>query len=112
MGAQANLLMIEQVKTAPWLFTGKVFEYIGAGRPVIMIGPDPSPLAQILRTTGLGHISGYQQPEETAEQLESLYSGGAPTLTSENMAAIDQYNARHQTARLGEIFMEVTSGRE
>ena len=112
MGAQANLLMIEQVKTAPWLFTGKVFEYIGAGRPIVMIGPDPSPLAKILRDTGLGLISGYEQPEETAEQLESLYGDGLPTLTSENEAAIDQYNARHQTARLGEIFMEVTSGRE
>ncbi len=112
MGAQANLLMIEQVKTAPWLFTGKAFEYIGAGRPIVMIGPDPSPLAQILRTTGLGHISGYHRPEETAEQLERLFLDGPPDLTPENLAAIDQYNARLQTARLGEIFMEVTSGRE
>ena len=102
-----NLLMIEQVKTAPWLFTGKVFEYIGARRPILMLGPDPSPLADLLRDTGLGRISGYENPEETAELLETLYQERLSGSASVDESQVEKYNAHNQTQRLARIFEEV-----
>jgi glycosyltransferase involved in cell wall biosynthesis len=106
--AGVNLLMIEQVKTAPWLFTGKVFEYVGARRPILMLGPDPSPLADLLRKTGLGRISSYKTPKETARILESLFQDRNCTSKTENDAEIALYDAYHQTGCLANIFEEVT----
>lgn len=106
--AHVNLLMIEQVSTASLLFTGKVFEYIGARRPILMLGPDPSPLAQILRETGLGRICSYLTPKETAKTLECLFRDEkqGPSICEEQ---VQRFNAAHQTGELARIFQEVTS---
>lgn len=107
--ADVNLLMIERVKTAAWLFTGKVFEYIGAKRPILMLGPDPSPLATLLRETQLASVCSYEHPEETATILESLYQRrlDPPDFDSR---AVERYNAFHQSAQLADIFTEVMEG--
>lgn len=112
MNASVNLLMIEQVKTAAWLFTGKVFEYIGARRPILMLGPDPSPLADLLRETGLGVVSSYSSPEETAKFLETLYQGSSEFWQSPREDNIQLYNARHQTGQLTHIFDELVASGE
>lgn len=109
--SHVNLLMIEQVKTAAWLFTGKVFEYIGAQRPILMLGPDPSPLAELLRKTGLGRICSYQSPEETALELENLFQTRSEEQDSLCPGEIERYNAYHQTGQLAQIFEELASGK-
>lgn len=108
--ASVNLLMIEQVQTAPWLFTGKVFEYIGAERPILMLGPNPSPLATLVRETGLGTVSSYGMPEETAKILETLYRGTSEHRPRANVENIQLYNAYYQTGKLAEIFRGLVSG--
>lgn len=105
--ASTNLLMIEQVTTAPWLFTGKVFEYIGARRPILMLGPDPSPLATLIRDTGLGQVGQYHSPQETAEILEKLFHQEESEGREEVIA---RYDACHQTAQLAQILEEVAHG--
>jgi glycosyltransferase involved in cell wall biosynthesis len=105
--AGVNLLMIEQVSTAAWLFTGKVFEYIGARRPILMMGPDPCPLAELLRKTGLGRICSYQTPEETAKTLECLLQEGKKDEHHPCTEEVERFNAYHQTGRLADIFEEV-----
>lgn len=110
MAATLNLLMIEQVKTAAWLFTGKVFEYIGARRPILMLGPDPSPLAELLRETGLGHVYDYQAWDDAVTSLEQVAARPEVTLTPGQEQAVARYNAREQAGQLAEIFSEVNSG--
>lgn len=107
VSAHVNLLMIEQVRTAAWLFTGKVFEYIGARRPILMLGPDPSPLADLLRDTGLGSICSYESPEETGKTLECLFQEEKQNLPNPNEEQIQRFNACHQTGQLAGIFGEV-----
>jgi len=108
LGADLNLLMIERVKTAAWLFTGKVFEYIGARKPILMLGPNPSPLAELLTDTGLGTICSYQTPKETAKILECLFQAKDEKSDLRNERQIERYNAHHQTGQLAHIFEEVT----
>ena len=108
--AQVNLLMIERVSTAAWLYTGKAFEYIGAKRPILMLGPDPSPLADLLRDTGLGRICSYDSPEETGKTLECLFQEEKQNLQNACEEEIQKFNARHQTGRLARIFGEVARG--
>lgn len=110
MSATLNLLMIERVKTAAWLFTGKVFEYIGARRPILMLGPDPSPLADLLRETGLGYVYDYERWDQAVECLEQVAAEPEVSLSSAQEEAISRYNAREQAGQLADIFSEVNSG--
>lgn len=105
--ASVNLLMIERVKTAAWLFTGKVFEYIGARKPILMLGPDPSPLAELLRDTGLGQICSYELPKETARTLERLFQERQSGTSQLREEQVERFNAFRQTGRLAQIFEEV-----
>jgi glycosyltransferase involved in cell wall biosynthesis len=105
--AGVNLLMIEQVKTAAWLFTGKAFEYLGAKRPILMLGPDPSPLAELVRESGLGRVSSYQEPARTAQMLEEIYQARESAEQEARSAKVDAYDARKQCAELARVFEEV-----
>ncbi len=107
LSAGINLLMIEQVKSAAWLFTGKAFEYLGARRPIVMLGPDPSPLADMVRESGLGQVFSYSQPDATAEQFESLFQDRNNSAQVAQGAKVDAYDARKQCAELANLFEEV-----
>lgn len=103
--AGVNLLMIEQVKTAAWLFTGKAFEYLGARRPILMLGPNPSPLAQLVLESGLGRVSGYDNPSLSADILEQLYQEREKSPSDlSRIAKVDAYDARKQCAELAKVF--------
>ncbi len=105
--SSVNLLMIEQVRSAAWLFTGKAFEYLGARRPILMLGPDPSPLADLVRDSGLGRVCSYQEPQSTAEELEKLFLERHRSESLEARAKVDDYDARKQCAELAKVFQEV-----
>lgn len=104
MTASVNLLMIEQVASAAWLFTGKVFEYLGARRPILMLGPDPSPLAELVRQSGLGTVCGYSDPVATAETLERLCQDKERGSDLQHLAKVDIYDARKQCQELAKVF--------
>lgn len=106
--ADLLLLMLERVETAEWLFTGKVFEYIGAARPILMIGPTRGALAEIVRQSGVGQVVADHQPEQLAATLEELFQHRhQPPAVDEEARAL--YDARNQTARLVEI-LEAAGG--
>ena len=105
--SSVNLLMIEQVKSAAWLFTGKAFEYLGARRPILMLGPQPSPLADLLTESGLGRVCSYEDPVATAKTVEQLFQETKQSHELAKSAKVDAYDARKQCAELAKVFEEV-----
>ena len=55
--------------------TGKLFEYLGAGRPVLVIGAE-SEAARIVRDAGAGAAVAGDDPAAIANELERLADGG------------------------------------
>lgn len=100
--ADVNVLLLEQVDKAPWLVTGKVFEYFAARKPILMIGPGDIPLADMVRESGLGRVCP-NEPDRIAETIEAMMDW-TPAPNEEYLA---QFNAREQTAKLARIFNEV-----
>lgn len=56
--ANLLLLIIPDTPGAEGILTGKLFEYIGAGRPILGIGPVEGDAAKILRACGAGEMFG------------------------------------------------------
>jgi glycosyltransferase involved in cell wall biosynthesis len=73
----ALLLIIPDHKGNKSIITGKLFEYIAAGKPVICLGPADGDAAEILRETGHGITFSYQDSNGILEYLRTLSSGKA-----------------------------------
>ena len=67
------LLMPDSEPRAKGLLTGKLFEYMASGRPILCIGPEDGDAARILKETGAGQAISFEDKEKIKEALKNLY---------------------------------------
>jgi len=72
MNSSVLLLIIPFHATSRSIITGKLFEYMASGVPVICFGPPDGDAAAILKETGLGKTFRYDDPQGASEYLEDL----------------------------------------
>ena len=104
--ASAGLLVlsIEPFAAERGMITGKLYEYLASGRPVLGLGP-PDGDAEALLTAGGGHMYARDDVDSVASAVRHHYGawergtpcGGAP------WEAVVPFTRRAQTLRLGEI---------
>ncbi len=61
--SQVLLLLINNTPNAKGILTGKIFEYLGSGRPILSIGPEDGEAAEMLRDSNAGQTAGYENEE-------------------------------------------------
>jgi len=61
--SQVLLLLINNTPNAKGILTGKIFEYLGSGRPILSIGPEDGDAAVILKESEAGLTADYQDVE-------------------------------------------------
>jgi hypothetical protein len=80
--------------------TGKIFEYIGAGRPIISLGSQSdSAIARVLNETHCG-ICFVDAEEVIAEQLLACLRGTPPAWFKPDFEAIERYSRKYQAELL------------
>ena len=67
--SQLLLLSVNNTGNIKGIITGKFFEYLGAKRPIIVIGKEGSDLEKIFKTTQAGHFSDFQDKESTKKYI-------------------------------------------
>ena len=93
------LLQWNNVKDAG-MIPAKFFEYLRAGRPILMIGYEHGNLAQMIRERGAGIVA--NDPQTIAEQLRRWIGQRAagipavPAAAREGMSRADQYRKLEQ----------------
>lgn len=68
------LLIIPDHQSNKSIITGKLFEYIAAGKPVLCLGPSDGDAAEIIRNCGHGSTFDYSDSKAISEYLEHLLS--------------------------------------
>lgn len=86
-GADALLLLIPELPNNRGILTGKLFEYLGSGRPIWGFGPVDGDADRILRQAEAGGL--YEDAQEAAAALAQCPAQGA------------SLEARHRYTRLG-----------
>ena len=61
--SQVLLLLINNTPNAKGILTGKIFEYLGSGRPILNIGPEDGDAAVILKDSEAGRTAGYEDED-------------------------------------------------
>jgi glycosyltransferase involved in cell wall biosynthesis len=80
LGSSALLLIIPDHLSSRSIITGKLFEYLASGKPVICLGPVDGDAAKILEETGHGKTFDYNNSEKISEYLTTISSN--PEITT------------------------------
>ncbi len=102
------LLAINNSPNAKGILTGKFFEYLAAGRPILAIGPADGDLAQILEDSGAGAISGYHDLEGLKVIIRQMYEKYLNNELTVNPKGIEKYSRKSLTAELAQILNNIT----
>ncbi|MGZ3933036.1 MAG: glycosyl transferase family 1 [Bacteroidia bacterium] len=94
------LLLVNDTKNSKSILTGKFFEYLASGVPVLAIGPEDGDLAGILRATNSGLIAGFTDEKKMKEHILALFSGQKINFNSDE---IKKYSRRELTGKLSEF---------
>ena len=71
--AQMLLLLVNQTKNAKGIVTGKVFEYLRTGRPILAIAPEDGDLSAIFQGLNRTPVVGYQEKEKIKTQVMDAF---------------------------------------
>jgi len=103
--SRVNLLLVNQTPNAKSILTGKFFEYLSAGAPVLAIGPVDGDVAFILKETKAGMISDFNDHTNLKKNVLALFQS-QKIIRDED--AIKEYSRKNLTKKLSEILNELT----
>ncbi|HYM20964.1 MAG TPA: glycosyltransferase family 4 protein [Candidatus Kapabacteria bacterium] len=109
--SDALLLVVDDTPSVAEIVPGKVYEYLGAMRPMLAIAPPDGAIGRLLRETGGGIAVAAKDIEGQAlafKQLYDLWLSGASASSGMNFETIKQYERREATRKLAEVFDNVT----
>ncbi len=96
--SSALLLIIPDHASGRSILTGKLFEYLASGTPVICLGPRDGDASAILVRTGHGKTFSYNDSGSISEYLDTLYRS-----QRESLPAPDEYSRKELTRKLVSI---------
>jgi glycosyltransferase involved in cell wall biosynthesis len=99
-----TLLVLAQGASGPSVATGKLFEYLGAGRPILVLG-EGTAAAEIVRSAGAGLVASATNPAEIAAVLERLVE---EPLAPPKPAAVEDYAFPAVVEKLAALIDEVS----
>jgi glycosyltransferase involved in cell wall biosynthesis len=94
------LLVIPKVINNRGILTGKFFEYLASGKPVLAIGPVDGDLNHIINETRCGQLFDYADDDGIFQYIRKKLEG---TDTMVNSEQIEKYARRQLTARIAEL---------
>jgi glycosyltransferase involved in cell wall biosynthesis len=100
------LLLVNQTKNAKSILTGKIFEYLASGAPILAIGPTDGDVAAILKETNSGLISNFNDQRKLKENILELFNGKTFEV---NKQAIKKYSRYELTRQLSELLDKITT---
>jgi hypothetical protein len=104
LDADALLLIVDESKESSEIVPGKVFEYIGAGRPILALAAEGA-VAEILRETHTGSVAGNQDIPAIKRMVLECYDNFLYNKSAykPNETATKKYERREVTRRLAEL---------
>ncbi len=108
-GASLLLLPINRVTDGAGIVTGKIYEYVASGRPVLAFGVPGGEADRILRESGAGRVFAYEDREGIRAELERHLTAWhhGERLAGATPEAARLWSRREQTGRLAGILNEI-----
>lgn len=107
--SQVLLLMINRSANAKGILTGKFFEYLASGRPVLGVGPVDGDAAAILNETGAGVMVDFDDVETAKEVIFSYYKLYKKNQLTLEAGSVEKYSRKNLTGNLSDLLNHTTA---
>ncbi len=97
--ADLLLLVIPKSKHNKLILTGKLFDYIGAQKPILYIGPKDGDAAKIIKDYGLGECFDYSEVDTLKIYLRKMMAKKTGTIQTDNENLRDHPYSRYSLTR-------------
>jgi glycosyltransferase involved in cell wall biosynthesis len=87
------------------MMSGKIFEYAGAGRPILAIAPQDSSAAQLVEQLQIGRVVRPEAPRDIAEAMYTFLT--EPRLINVPAERLTPFHRRHLTGHLANILDQI-----
>jgi glycosyltransferase involved in cell wall biosynthesis len=105
------LLIINNVPNNSGIVTGKIYEYLGSGTPILAIGPSEGEAADILSKTKSGSCFDYHDLDGIADYIEDCFKKWEQNKEMRMSSDTEEYDKRSQTKRLAELMNRITKNK-
>ncbi len=101
----ALLLPLRNEPESKAILTGKFFEYLAAGRPIVAFGPKDGEMARVLEETHSGEIFEWDEKVHLRDHLNMLYKCYLTGIwaTDADRSSITRYSRRSLTGQMVEV---------
>jgi glycosyltransferase involved in cell wall biosynthesis len=106
--SQVLLLLINKTQNSKSVVTGKLFEYLYSGRPILCIGPPDGDAASILKETGSGLVSGYNDLMQLKENIKSYYVAYKKGKLITEIKDLGKYTRKNLTKQFVKLLNELS----
>ena len=87
--------------------TGKLFEYLASGRPILMVGPTDAQAASVIKQCDAGEVVGFDDHIEMKRSVTKLFVSFNSQTVSKTTSAIDQFSRKSLTKNLAECLNSI-----
>jgi len=111
MRSEASLLIVDDTKESAEIVPGKVYEYLGVGRPIIALAPRGSAIERLLNETHAGRSAPLDEIDSIAEIIKTFVERWrvGQECTTPLHDVIAMYERKESAAELGRILTKVSS---
>jgi glycosyltransferase involved in cell wall biosynthesis len=105
--SQVLLLLVNNTPHSKGILTGKLFEYLNAGRPILAIGPSQGEVEYVLEETSTGRLADFNDGETLKKLILEYYQSYRENKLEINSRNIDNYSRKTLTGKISGIFNEI-----
>ncbi|MBI1938247.1 MAG: glycosyl transferase family 1 [Ignavibacteriales bacterium] len=106
--SQALLLILNNMPNVNGRLPGKLFEYLAARRPTLVIGPEESDASKIVDGVNAGITCGFDNLEKTIQTIRTLYQKYKEGKLLSNTTDISCYSNRNLTKKLADYLNSIS----
>jgi hypothetical protein len=107
--SQLLLLIINRSANAKGILTGKFFEYLASGRPILGVGPSDGDAADILNRCEAGKMVDFEDVESAEKYLAACYQLYQEKKLKNEIKSVEQYSRKHLTSQLAALLNQLTA---
>jgi len=106
--SQVLLLPINDTPNSLGVVPGKIYEYLGARRPVIAVGPIQGDSSSILKDSGAGKMFDYNDNDGVTAYVDELYHKFQSNELSVPSSEIMKYSRKNMAKKYSELLKDLT----
>ena len=110
--ASLLLLLINNTPNAKMILTGKIFEYLVSGTPVVCIGPPDGDAAQVLNNTHCGEVFDFGDVAGLKLYLSETYKKFKEGKLLSGCKGVEQYERRKLTGEMAGVLNLITGSKK